>query len=147
MRPKAVPVHTGAGPHLPKYDQDEFSMVQLKQAETKAQIHLEYQHSAVLLREHRSDWPLTCSTLTWLLGWCHFLFPSQNRIIEYLEWMGIHKDHWVQLLGPHRTTQSPNPMSESTVQMLLKLWQLKDMAVALRIMFQCSTTLWWRTFS
>ena len=38
--------------------------------------------------------------------------------MEYPELEGTHRDHGVKLLAPHRTTQNPNPVSESTVQML-----------------------------
>ena len=43
-----------------------------------------------------------------------------HRIIENPELLGAHKDHRVQLLAPHRTTQSPNLLSESNVQTLLE---------------------------
>jgi len=36
---------------------------------------------------------------------------------------GTCKDHWVQLLALHRTSQQSDHMSESIIQMLLELWQ------------------------
>ena len=43
------------------------------------------------------------------------------RITRYPELEGTHKNHQIQLLIPHRTTQSSNPMSENSVQRLLEL--------------------------
>jgi len=54
-----------------------------------------------------------------------------NRSIEYPNLEGTHKDHSVQTLLPHKTTQKPNPMSEGIVQMLLELWQLRAVPTAL----------------
>ena len=50
---------------------------------------------------------------------------QRHRIIEYPELEGTHKDQRVQHLAPHRTTPSPNPMSESSVQMFHELQQLE----------------------
>jgi len=47
------------------------------------------------------------------------LIRKLHRVIE-LE--GTHMDHWVQLPASHSTTQNPNLMSESAVQMLPELW-------------------------
>lgn len=44
-----------------------------------------------------------------------------DALAEYPEWEGTHEEHRVQLLAPHRTTQKPNPMSESGVQTLFSL--------------------------
>jgi len=46
-----------------------------------------------------------------------------HRITENPKWEGIHKDHWVQLLPPHRTTQKSGRMSKCAVQMLHELCQ------------------------
>jgi len=54
-----------------------------------------------------------------------------HRITEHPELERIHKDHWAQLLVPHRTAQNSNPMSESIVQMLSELWHLMAMTAAL----------------
>ena len=45
------------------------------------------------------------------------------NIVEYPELKETYKDHQVQLLAPHRTTQKSKQRSESIVQMLLKLRQ------------------------
>jgi len=58
-----------------------------------------------------------------------------HRIIEYPELEGIHKENRVQLLDPHGTTQKPNNISESFVQMLLKLFRLGAMTPALGRLF------------
>jgi len=42
-------------------------------------------------------------------------------------WKRTLKDHRVQLLAPHRTTQKWDHISKSNVQMLLELWQLGAM--------------------
>lgn len=57
--------------------------------------------------------------------------PSSSflKIMQYSELEGIHKDHPVQLPAPHSTTQVSNPMSESTVQMLLELRQIGPMTL------------------
>ena len=49
------------------------------------------------------------------------LNEKMQRIIEYPELEGIHRDYRVQLLAPHRTTQKSNHISESIVQTLLEL--------------------------
>lgn len=43
------------------------------------------------------------------------------RNTEYACLEGTHKDHSVQLLLPHRTTQNSNLVSECTAQMLVEL--------------------------
>lgn len=43
--------------------------------------------------------------------------------MEYPKLEKTHKDHWVHLLAPHRTSQNTNPMSESIVQAFPELWQ------------------------
>ena len=58
-------------------------------------------------------------------------FLYSRRVIEYPELEGTHKDHRVQLLALHRTTQKPDCMSESTVETLLELWHLGAMPTAL----------------
>lgn len=45
-----------------------------------------------------------------------------HRIMDYAELEGVDQDHPVQLLVLHRTPQE-SKVSESTVQMLLELWQ------------------------
>lgn len=45
---------------------------------------------------------------------------DSHRIIDYPKLEGTHKDHRVQLLAPHRTTQKSNSMCESAVQILLE---------------------------
>jgi len=47
--------------------------------------------------------------------------PCNQRLIEYPELEETHKDHWVQLLAQHWTTQNPNLMSES-VEMSSWTW-------------------------
>ena len=59
-------------------------------------------------------------------------FPT---MIEYPELEGTHRDHWVQLLALHRTTQNSNPMPESGIQMLLEFWQLGTVPTALGSLF------------
>ena len=54
-----------------------------------------------------------------------------HGIIEYPELGGTHKDHQVQLLAPHRTTQKSDHMSESIVWMVFELRQLCAMTTAL----------------
>lgn len=48
-----------------------------------------------------------------------------HHITEYLKFEETHKDYWVLLKGPHRTTQKSNCMSESAVQTLLELLQAR----------------------
>lgn len=43
-----------------------------------------------------------------------------HRIIVYAEVKGTHKNHWVQLMVPHRTIKKSDHISESIVQILLK---------------------------
>ena len=52
-----------------------------------------------------------------------------DRIVEYFELEGTHKDHQVQLLALHRTTQKSNPMSESTVQILWQVWWSSTLSI------------------
>ena len=66
--------------------------------------------------------------------------PRNHRIIEYPKLEGTHKDHRVQLLAPHSTTQKSDHTTESVVQTLLELWQLGDMT--LESLFRCLTTHW-----
>lgn len=42
---------------------------------------------------------------------------------DIMRWKGTRRDHWVQLLAPHKNTQKSNCMAESIVQMFLKLQQ------------------------
>ena len=72
---------------------------------------------------------------------------ANHRITEQPKLEGTHKDHWVQLLAPHRTTQKSNYLSESSVQMLLELQQLGAMPTALGRLFQRLSTFWWSAFS
>lgn len=54
-------------------------------------------------------------------------FQSINcRITEYREVEGTNKDHWVQLLSPHRNTQNFNAISKSIVQTLREIQQAWD---------------------
>lgn len=62
------------------------------------------------------------------------------------KWEGTHKDHWVLLLPLHRTTQKTDHLTANVVQMLLEIWQAGVIISALGRLFQCSTTIWWRTF-
>ena len=71
---------------------------------------------------------------------------SYCRITDHPELERTHEDHQVQLLVPHSTNQNSEPVSESTVQMLLELWQLGAMSTALGSLFH-ATALWWRIFS
>jgi len=43
------------------------------------------------------------------------LYNLNQRIIEYLELEGTHKDHRVDILVPHKTTQKSAYVSENTV--------------------------------
>jgi len=43
--------------------------------------------------------------------------------------------HWVKPLAPHRTTQNPNPTSDSIVKRFLELWQLRAMFTAIGGLF------------
>ena len=53
-----------------------------------------------------------------------------------ISWAGrTHKDHWVQLPAPHKATYKSDPMSDRTVQMLLKL-QLSAMITTLGSLFR-----------
>lgn len=63
------------------------------------------------------------------------LYTKNHRITEYSKSEGTHKDHWGQLLAPHRNTQFSNPMSESNVQMAIEFWQLRVMTTALGRLF------------
>ena len=54
-----------------------------------------------------------------------------GEIIEYLMFVGSHKDHGVQPLPPHRTTQKSDAIPGSVVQMLLKLQQFRSVPTAL----------------
>ena len=64
------------------------------------------------------------------------IFDTQNRrIMLYPKLEGTDKDHWVQLLGAHSTTQNSNPLSESTVQLLLEFQQLGAVTTALGSLF------------
>lgn len=53
------------------------------------------------------------------------LSEFNKRIIEYPKSEWTHKDHWLQVLAPHRTIQNSNQMSESVVQTLLELQQVQ----------------------
>ena len=55
--------------------------------------------------------------------------------MEYPKLEETHKDHEAQLLTPHSTTQNPNPVSESTVQMAFVLWQIRAVLTALGSLF------------
>jgi len=55
------------------------------------------------------------------------MFVETHRIIEYTELERTHKDHRIQHLAPHRSTQN--------IQMLLELWQLGAMLAALGSQF------------
>lgn len=47
----------------------------------------------------------------------------EYRITESAELEETHRDHRVQLLVLHRTSQQSHPVPESVVQMFLELWQ------------------------
>jgi len=80
---------------------------------------------------------LACFTLLWYL----LLRGRSHTITEYPKLDGTHKDHRVQLLPPHRTTQKSNSMSESTVQTLLELQQLTAVTTALGRLLQGLNTI------
>ena len=65
-----------------------------------------------------------------------------HQIAEYPKLEGTHKDHQVQLLAPHKTTQKSGHKSGSLVQTLLELWQLGAVTTALPSLFQCLIILW-----
>ena len=44
--------------------------------------------------------------------YCHCLLVCLFWIIEYLELERTHKDHWIQLVALHRTTQNSNHISK-----------------------------------
>lgn len=48
-----------------------------------------------------------------------------HRIIEYPKLEGSHKDHGVQFLALHSTTQKSNHVSETNVQTLLEFCQAR----------------------
>jgi len=50
--------------------------------------------------------------------------PGPHRIVKSPKLKGPHQDYPVQLLVLHSTTQNPNPMSQSSVQMSLELHHL-----------------------
>jgi len=78
------------------------------------------------------DVPIHCMVV-------HVLNRAPHQILwikEYPQLEGTHKDHWVQLLAPHSTTQNSNPMSESGVQTLLELQQLEAIPTALGSLFR-----------
>jgi len=54
---------------------------------------------------------------------CYIINSQNHRIIEYPELDGTLKDHWIQLLALHTTTQKSDHISSSFVQTLLELWQ------------------------
>lgn len=68
---------------------------------------------------------------------CGKIMESQN--IQSLE--GIHKDHGIQLLALHRTTQNANCISEIIVQTLLELQLLGELTTSMESLRQYSTTL------
>ena len=62
--------------------------------------------------------------------WCEQ--ENNQGIIEHREVEGTHKDHQVQHLALHRTTQKSNCVSERDVQTFLELWSCeKDLEVTL----------------
>lgn len=60
--------------------------------------------------------------------------------MEYPTLEGTYKDHWVQFLGPQRTNQKSDHVTESTVQTFPELWELAAMVTALGSLFLCLTT-------
>ena len=56
--------------------------------------------------------------------------PEQNHLVERNQQGSLSP-----ILAPHRITQNPNPMSESTIQMLLELQQLRAVPTALGSLF------------
>lgn len=64
------------------------------------------------------------------------MFSDKHTITEYLELEGtIRIIESVHLLAPQRTTQKSDHMSESIIQVLLELWQLRDVTTALGSLF------------
>ena len=112
----------------------------------------------VLKTTKHSFSPLTLNWLQKLTKWesqHSFLNHTQNTTgffpiflesKEYTKLEETHKDHRVQLLAPHGNTQNSNPMSDSIVQMLLKLWQPGYECCIVGILFQCPATPWMNFF-
>lgn len=80
-----------------------------------------------------------CASACWTWqGSCQPESPACPGTEQNSELEGTYKDHHVHVLAPYRMTWNSNPMSKSTVHMLLKLWQLG--ALTLGSLFQCLTT-------
>lgn len=58
------------------------------------------------------------------------LLSQHDRTIEQPEFEGTHQVYRVTLPAPHSTIQNSNPVSESVVQMLLKLQQIEAVPTA-----------------
>jgi len=68
------------------------------------------------------------------------LIKVYHWLMEYPTLEGTYKDHWVQFLGPQRTNQKSDHVTESTVQTFPELWELAAMVTALGSLFLCLTT-------
>jgi len=79
------------------------------------------------------------------LGWKHLLqlMEPENQRISWVE--GTHKDHQLQPLAPHRTTQYLNPVSECGVQTLCELQHLGSWPLPWAAR-SVPTALWCRSF-
>lgn len=71
----------------------------------------------------------------------------QRRIIECLKLEGTHKGHRVQLLAPQRPPKNQAICLRTLSRPFLKTDKLSATTTFLGRLFQCLTTLWWRTFS
>lgn len=64
-----------------------------------------------------------CSGLTWADVLSAATHPVEHRITESAELEETHRDHRVQFLVLHRTSQQSHPVPEIIVQMFPELWQ------------------------
>lgn len=67
--------------------------------------------------------PWMCSGLTPADVPSAATYPVEYRIMESAEVENTQRDHWVQFLVLHRTSQQSHPVPESIAQMFLELWQ------------------------
>lgn len=82
-----------------------------------------------------------CRIIQWMVEWLQALHCDWKKLYSsplhihsqnILNWKEPHKKFWVQLLAPVRSTQNPNPVSGSIVQMFLELQQLGALSTACR---------------
>jgi len=85
-----------------------------------------------------------------LYGSCFSRGFGLDELFQHLQFCdsveGTQKDHWIQPLATHWTTQNANPMSERIVLMLLELWQPGLWPLLWRAL-SMSTIFWWRIIS